>query len=418
MEGGQPHNLEDSLLGLVVAYLKSNGFDVDCRGEIKGSSGVMWRADCVFSRNFGIFKVTGIIVRNKGKESSVMGTLEHAYTIKTDTGVDKVVIIYDKQTVSREVKELAYKLGMVIVDLNDYERLRRSIERGTAYMGIDEFYVEPRISAREVAEHEANNKGIMGVIGQRKAKILGVILAYMPLYCAKASIHSTSDKEISYAEYSLCFEGSTGSLVSLDRDGGIYVVMEWQQLGELDPQALEVLKFISEIGTISIAQLKEHFYGSIDVESALEVLVEYGLIEETGGLYTLKEPPVEVYLSPLEEFEAKGTIKRGRPRCGRILSQTVDFGVLRDIVESYGTIEREGVLYYPLYLVVVEKEKGRQKVSKVRIIDGLTGERLRDLEELIVDSRMADEINEIVIEVEKNPGIIDECGVRTGSATS
>ncbi len=410
--------MRDSLMDLVVAYLRDNGFEVDCSGEIKGSSGVKWRADCVFSKNFGIFKVTGIIVRSKGGNSNVMGTLEHAYTIKTDTGVDKVIIIYDEQAVSREVKELAYKLGMVIIDVNDYNRLQRSVETGTTYVQVDEFYIGPRISAKEVAEHEANNKGIMGVIGQKKTRILGVILVYLPLYCAKASIHSMDSREISYTEYSLCFEGSTGSLVAIDDEGGIYVVMEWQQLGELDPQALEVLKFISEIGTISMAQLKEHFYGSIDVESALEVLVEYGLIEETGGLFMLKEPPIEHYLSPLEEFEAKGLVNRGKPKCGRVLKLTVDFKILREIVESYGTIEKEGILYYPLYLVVVEKEKGRHRVSKVRIIDGLTGERLRDLEELIIDSRMADEINEIVLEVEKKPGVIEECGVGTGSATS
>ena len=111
----------------------------------------------------------------------------------------------------------------------------------------------------------------------------------------------------------------------------------------------------------------------------------------------LAKPPLSGYRDPLSESE--NLLEKGRPSCGRILRSHIGLGKMERIIRAYGRIKSEAILYYPLHVLVYARRKGDKSVEVAVLIDGITGERVAELEEMLASSPAVTEMDEIIDEV-------------------
>ncbi len=390
-----------SLLKRVTSILETRGFNVECNGKIRGASGSYWDIQCIGSLSIG----PAIIRIGVAAASTVdSNAVEYYLSAKNDLALDKVIVV-SKTRPPEELVRLALRLGISLVHGAEVEAEPRAGERGRT------LYIHPQITMEEVLERIRTGrikgiKPVIPILGRRKS-ILGSRLLLYPLLCLKGTIHAhlSGEGAIATREVDLCFEAGSGSLVSME-EHGLSIVWEWGQLGEIEDTAVDVLVVIGEIGTVSLTQLKEHF-SDMDVELALSVLEEYGLIDRLGGdMYTIARPPIHGYKSPMVELRELVEEKHPESGCARTLDSMVDPIKLRRIVESIGTVEEEATLYYPVYMVVVEDE--RSSIKHTILVDGVRGARLDDLEEVVSDSKMVKAIERIIEEIERNGECMSE----------
>ncbi len=383
-----------SLLKRVTSILESHGFNVECNGKMRGASGSYWDVPCIGSLNIGPVTIRIGVAAASTVDSDAV---EYYLSAKNDLALDKVIVV-TRERPPGELVRLASRLGISVVPGPEIREPLGPSERG------ETLYIHPQVTVEEVLERIRTGrirglKPVIPILGRRK-NILGARLLLYPLLCYRGTIHAHLGGEgaIATREVDLCFEAGSGSLVTVE-EHGLSIVWEWGQLGEIEDTAVDVLAVIGEIGTVSLTQLKEHF-SDIDVEIALSVLEEYGLVDRLGGdMYTIAKPPIQGYKSPMTELRGLLAKEPPQARCVRRLEPMVDPLKLRRIVESIGTVEEEAVLYYPVYMVVVEDE--RSDIKQTILVDGVKGTRLDDLEEVVSDSKMVKPIEKIVEEVEK-----------------
>ncbi len=385
-------------MSLLVELLKSKGYRVSCEGKHLRVNGAELSVDCIARQEIGPVRVSiGIITI----DSPTADTIEQALVAKNMIPLDKVIIVSD--TVQRDLAEIAERLGIVLVtpsllNLAMADKLRQVVEA----------YIEPGIGVEEMKlmMREAKIPGIKPIplLGRRK-RPLGLRLLYYPILCYHVTVHALNGGEaIATRDTILCLEAGSGSLV--EWDDGLSIVWEWGQLGELDDDAVEVLLAISRIGTVSLTQLREQFR-DLDAELAVSVLEEYGLIERVGGdMYSIAPPPLEGYKPIIDAVKDRIREKPLDGPCTRVLKPVVDPLKIRKIVEAIGRIEDEKILYYPVYMIVLSEEKSYTYLTL--LVDGVTGSRLEDLEEVVRDSIMMKEIDAIIEEVERKPECLSE----------
>ena len=377
-------------------------FSVKCgKRKIKGASGVEWDVDCEFNKNYNIFNVNGLVILYKYKKID-LSSLEHAYTVKMDTGVDKVLVVISDGMISEDILRIARKLGIEIISGRTIIGLRKESKLKELYEEKT-YFIEPKYDAKEieviVKEEGYLSSGIISRFSSKKHELVGIKLAYIPMYCFTTIIHSIDEEpEIIEAEdVILCFEALSGSLISIE-DNELSVVDEWRQVGEIEDDVIDVLKLISELGSVSRTQLEEHFKDP-NIDLALDVLMEYGLVEPMGAdLYKVEAPPIGDYRSPMEALRSQ--LKRGLPPCGILFDAMINISKLEGILEAYGLVKDYTILYYPIYLAIIRKEKTGRRIDTVIMIDGISGARLKDIEELILDSAAIKQIDKVISDVE------------------
>ncbi|MEB3860707.1 MAG: hypothetical protein GSR84_00625 [Desulfurococcales archaeon] len=382
-----------SLLKRVTSILESHGFKVECNGKTRGASGSYWDVPCIGSLSIGPVTIRIGVAAASTVDSDAV---EYYLSAKNDLALDKVIVV-TRERPPEELVRLASRLGISVVPGTEIREPLGPRERG------ETFYIHPQVTVEEVLERIRTGrirglKPVIPILGRRK-NILGARLLLYPLLCYRGTIHAHLGGEgaIATREVDLCFEAGSGSLVTVE-EHGLSIVWEWGQLGEIEDTAVDVLAVIGEIGTVSLTQLKEHF-SDMDVEIALSVLEEYGLVDRLGGdMYTIAKPPIQGYKSPMTELRGLLAKEPPQARCARRLEPMVDPLKLRRIVESIGTVEEEAVLYYPVYMVVVEDE--RSDIKQTILVDGVKGTRLDDLEEVVSDSKMVKAIEKVMDEIE------------------
>ena len=381
---------------LIREYLEGIGFSIECNGHFEGSSGASWDIDCIYKINYGILDFSGGYVLLEKIDSHI---IEYYLSAKNDIGLDKILII-SKYNTPIDLRNIALRLGIIIYDVDEIFRIKK-VEK---HIESKVYYVNPYVSIENVRVKivEGKIKGLKSIIPlmARKRQLIGVKLALYPLVCYHARVHASSPVEelIKTKEMHLCFEAGTGSLVSLS-DEGLIIIQKWSRLGEIEDDAVQILIHIAEMGTVSLLQLKEHFK-NINVELALDLLEEYGLIERIGAdIYTIMKPPIEEYASPYQLLSKIGKISLKEPDiCHTVISTKTSIGKITNIVNSIGTVEDHFILYYPLYIAVIgEKNNG---VESIILIDAITGNRLTSIEEIVRDSIVMKEIDRIVEEIE------------------
>ncbi len=395
----------------LVELLLDSGFRVECRDGVRGASGTIWKVDCVFSKDYSVFVLNGVILSSP--DPPTISLIEHAYTIKNDTGSDKVIVVAPEPG-DRPIKSLARKLGVVILTPTAIKRAHLRTGEEPEWKPIEAFHFLPLVSGRHVAELVDKGTVLQSFLGSlfqgRRHKVLGARVAYIPLLCLHGFVH-TLDKEpetLEAEESSLCFDMVSGSLVSAD-EGSITIVEEWSKLGELSDDAVEVLRYLGSMGTCSLSGLEEALKKE-DLELVMEVLQDYGLVDNIGGdNYRIAKPPLEGYVSPVETAkEKRARLVKGLPGCGTAFPALVGSDKLEKIVGIHGLFKEKAIIYYPLYVVVVLKERAGKRIETAMMFDALSGKRVEDFEEVIAETPAIIEVDKIINDVVEKGGI-EEC---------
>ena len=395
----------------LVELLSEKGFTIECKDGIRGASGTIWKVDCVFSKDYSVFKLNGVIISSY--DPPTISLIEHAYTIKNDTGSDKIVVVAPDPG-DRPIKSLAKKLGVVILTPSLISKARLRAVEESEWGPLETFHLLPLVKGSDVVEAAERGAPLYSILGSifqsKKYKVLGARVAYLPLLCVHGFVH-TLDKEpesLEAEESSLCFDMVSGSLVSMEEDA-ITIVEEWSKLGELSDDAIEVLTHIGSMGTCSLSSLEESLRKE-DLELIVEVLQDYGLLDNVGGdNYRVAKPPLEDYIPPTQAAKEKGVEPvKGFPKCGTSFPALVGSDRIERIVGVHGLFREKAIVYYPIYVVVILKEKAGKRIETAMMFDGLSGKRTEDLEEVIAETPAIIEVDKIINDVVENGGI-EEC---------
>jgi hypothetical protein len=260
--------------------------------------------------------------------------------------------------------------------------------------------VPPSLTESDVARIAERHRGRI----IRKGDFIGARLAYLPLYCFIVHLHSVDYTPLFLESETatLCFESATGSLVTFD--DGLRLATFWQRVGELGDDAVSVLRRIADLGEASIAELREEFKDRVDVSSVIDVLLERGLIEpRSPETYSPAPLPTQRIKDPYTKL--KGIVREGEPRCGFKMKPHVRKSRIASVLEVYGHIKDNLVLHYPLVFVVYTRRAGDRRIEMAIAVDGVTGDRLGEIEELIAESPAVSEVDSLVDDVSSTGGI-------------
>ncbi|MCE4610480.1 MAG: hypothetical protein F7B17_00725 [Desulfurococcales archaeon] len=334
----------------------------------------------------------------RGKDpSEALGAAEIA---RVKYGLDKIVIVTSPGAAPK-IASLNIP-WIVAVDISTLEGIRSRVEASIEAGKV--LYMLPRLDVDDVKRIGERHRGWI----IRKGDFAGARLAFMPLYCLLLHAHSIDYTPL-YLESEtvrFCFELSSGSLVTFD--DGLRLAGFWQKIGELSPESIDVLRRIADLGEASLAELKEEFSDKGDVDSIIEVLLERGLIQPTApDTYSLASLPTKRLRDPLQRFP--GAVKEGRPPCGYSFKPHVPPSRIREVAGLYGVVKEASLVYYPLVVIAYIKKSGERRIEVAIVVDGVTGARLGDVEELLSESPAVAEVDSIVDDIVARGGV-DLCG--------
>ncbi len=381
----------------LIEDLRKKGFQIACEPELlsNGARKRVLSGPCFFSGTLGSLLLRGVFVVVDYATSDVIRDLT---VIRMKKGVPLAFVIA-RDPPPRELELLATALGVGII----HGELRAIVPER-----VEEYIVLPGIDAevaRKIFETRVKSSlsGILGgVLSSRKITFAGHRLVYIMIACYEVLVHMREHGELLEAQRSnLCFETASGSLVGVER-GRIAIREEFSRLGELDHEAIRVLEIIASGGRVSLNEIAEHFGDPERARVIVDFLVELGLIEpDYEGYFHIVEPRIEDYTSLRDYFAGKGKLVQGKPaKCARIIEPGFDLTALDKVVKAFGLIEGKCIIYYPIYIGIFRKFRNHERyVDTAAIIDGLTGERLEDLEEVLVSSNAIYQLDRIIEEV-------------------
>ncbi len=374
----------DTLSGL----LRSLGFEVETDIPVEGKSGLTYNFDIIGTSFCKLFEVkVGIKIR-LGKTLTTEDVLNLAMT-RNDTNIDKIVVVSDSP-LHPSVKSLTEYYNIGVVDFDKLSSVGGSFGV-TQLKVLKHFHVKPKIDMETAVKQAKCERGIFGSCkGVHKATILG----YLPIYEYKVSLESPSkgDSQIEFIESDVDFESIRGSMVSVDDEGTLKLENILVNIGDLSFEVVEVARYIAEHGPLTREELSEIV--SIDerkLERIILVLMDKMLIDVYGDTYAIR--PLSLP-GKYKSVSAKHRLENGIPTDGEILHAIVSPEKLEYLLEAFGTVHEAKLIYYPLYINVYEKKKG---IYRVRLVDGNTGKRLTDFEELLEHT---DDIRRIVSKIE------------------
>lgn len=384
----------------IVEALRDKGFRVACEPEAISPTlrRRVLQGPCLFSGTLGPLRIKGVLVLVDYTTSEVVKELA---MVRLKKGVPLALVV-SRDPPPRELVELASIMGVGVVQAE----FKPPSESGPV-----EYVILPEINeeaARKIFETKVRSSltGIFGgVLSSKKVVFAGSRLAYIVIACYDVLLHIREHGEVLEAQRSsLCFETATGSLVGVEK-GRLRVREEFSRLGELNEEAIRILEIIAGGGRVTMAEIVEHFGDPERARMLVDFLVELGLVEpDYEGFFHVVEPRIEDYVSLKEYYAGKGKLVEGRPaKCARVIEPVFDLSILDRIVKAFGLVETESLVYYPIYVGVFRKYKNHKKyVDTAVIIDGVTGERLEDLEEILVDSNAIYQLDQIIEEVARN----------------
>ncbi|MCE4624676.1 MAG: hypothetical protein F7C35_02270 [Desulfurococcales archaeon] len=321
------------------------------------------------------------------------GTLKAIMALKAEYGLD--VIGVQGADISGEIQELLELSGIKVIGGRVKEA--RSFKPSS-------YVIRPQLTAEEAYKIFTGRVKkqiigrIMGPIAGVKAEFLGHELAYYPLRCyrALANRRFQQKEELVMEELEICFELSTGSLVTVE-DEELVIGYTYLQLGELDDIAVSVFEQAGMRGEVSMEEIIE-YVGSAEIADAIiKTLIEYGLLEPAGlDTYIPRVPQVEGR-GLLSFFREKGLIIEGTPpRCSRILGPGIDVRKLDRIMEVIGTVQEIADIYFPVYVGVFKKYRGEQSIEVAVLLDAVWGNRMEEFEEIVASSKVIYDIDDII----------------------
>ncbi len=361
---------------------------------------------CIIRVEISGLEIKGAIIKTEKITPETIGALQYLRVAKD---LD-FLIVEPRAQPSKDLAEALKAYGIRIIG-------KEAIIKET--LPEEVYTVRPRISideARKIFETRIKSslKGVLeSMLYHRKIEFLGHVLAYYPMRCYQLLLHSQLEEasEIAAEEAELCFELATGSLVKLE-DDILIVDTRIGQLGELEDEVISLITLIGERGEISLDEISEIVGSSEKAEIIVQILLDYGIIERVG-LERFQLKPLEEKISHkvFTYLKEKGYLSKGRPsKCSLVLEPGIDVSKLDRLVKAFGRVTRIASIFIPVYIGVFRKKRNEHSREIVAVIDGIWGERLEDLEELIASSRMLYKIYEIMNELMKKQEIkTEEC---------
>jgi hypothetical protein len=379
--------IKKEIADTVCNLLRNIGFDVERDAPKQGKSGITYNFDIIGKSFCKIFDVeVGVLI--KVGHTLTVNDIIIFHGISEDTGIDKIVVITDK-AVSPQVKSLADYFNIGLVDIEKLSSVGAAFNISQMKV-LKHYHVKPKLTIDEARKKAKCDKGLFGSC---KGKHVATILGYLPLYEYKVSLESPpkGESQIEFRETALDFESIRGSMVSVDESGTLRLENLLVNIGDIPFEVVEVARYIAEHGPLTKEELSEIV--SIDerkLERIILVLMDKMIIDVYGDTYTIKPLSLSKNYRNVSQVYP---LENGVPSEGETLHPYVSPEKLEYLLEAFGTVHNIKVIYYPVYINIYAKS---DVIYRVKMVDGNTGRRLDDFEELLEHT---DDIRRIVSKI-------------------
>jgi len=380
-------SIKKEIADTICNLLRNIGFDVEKEAPKEGKSGMTYNFDVIGKSFCKIFDIeVGVLI--KVGHTLTADDIINLHGIREDTRIDKIIVVTDK-SVSPKVKSLAEYFNIGLVDIEKLSSVGAAFNISQMKV-LKHYHIKPRLTIEEVRGKAKCDKGLFSSC---KGKHVATILGYLPLYEYKVSLESPpkGESQIEFRETALDFESIRGSMVSIDENDTLRLENLLVNIGDIPFEVVEVARYIAEHGPLTKEELSEIV--SIDerkLERIILVLMDKTVIDVYGDTYTIKPLSLSKnYRSVSQAYK----LENGVPGEGESLHPYISPEKLEYLLEAFGTVHGVKVVYYPVYINIYEKSDG---IYRVRMVDGNTGRRLDDFEELLEHT---DDIRRIISKI-------------------
>ncbi len=379
--------IKKEIADTICNLLRNIGFDVERDAPKEGKSGMTYNFDIIGKSFCKIFNIeVGVLI--KVGHTLTVSDIINFHGIREDTRVDKMIVVTDK-SVSPQVKGLAEYFNIGLLDIERLSSVGAAFSISEMKV-LKHYYVEPKLTIEEVRKRAKCDKGLFGSC---KGKHIATVLGHLPLYEYKVSLESPpkGESQIEFREIALDFESIRGSMVSIDENGTLRLENLLVNIGDIPFEVVEVARYIAEHGPLTKEELSEIV--SIDerkLERIVLVLMDKMVIDVYGDTYAIKPLSLSKNYRSVSQVYS---VEKGIPSEGETLHPYVSPEKLEYLLEAFGTVHNVKVVYYPVYINIYEKSEG---IYRVKMVDGNTGKRLDDFEELLEHT---DDIRRIVSKI-------------------
>ena len=390
----------DYILSWITLRLNKMGFEVKRKYIIEGEGGVHHTLDllALASPIPGLEIRIGFVVH---REILTINDVERFIAWRNELPVDKIALIV-LSDIDPEAYELAKHYGIDII--RPVEELKLDLSKAKSYKFFSEEYFKPKINVNDAIELMKKGHSIL----RRRRKISSCALVYLPLIVIEAQISETDPfkTETRLVNTKLVFDGVQGYLVTREGETiGIDEVLG--KFSDLSEEAINILRVISKEGTATLNDIEEAV-GVLGekLRAILGRLAEKSLIDLFGDMAEIRYSILAKTFDPLELVHTiRAEILKGVPDKSRgiiVLEPKAFISKFIELVEALnGHIEKVTIVYYPLYVGLLEENNGKQQ--KLVIIDGLTGVESKSLYKILGEI-------EILRTIENESISIGECG--------
>lgn len=392
-------NGTEYVISWIAVKLSRMGFEVKRKYIIEGEGGVHHELDILAT----LTPIPGLVVRIGfvvHKDLLTVNDVERYIAWRNELPLDKIALIA-LDDIEPDALELAKHYGIDII--RAVEELKIDLDKVKGYKLYSEEYIEPKLSLRDAIELLRKTKYS---ILRRHRKVVKCALVYLPIIIIEAQVSEKDPikDETKLVNIKLAFDGLQGYLIV--RDGETIGVEEvLGRFSDISDEAIHVLRIVSEDGTATLNDIEESVgITGEKLKAILGRLAEKSLVDLFGDIVEIRYSVFSKSFNPREIANMAGVdVRKGLPEKGKgilVFEPKTYINRFIELVEAMnGHIDRITVLYYPLYVGLLEEDNG--KAQRLVIIDGITGVEARTL------CRVLSEIETIRI-IENESADVDE----------
>lgn len=393
-------NGTEYVVSWIAVRLSRMGFEVKRKYIIEGEGGVHHEVDILAT----LTPIPGLVVRigfvvHKGLLT--VNDVERYIAWGNELPLDKIALIV-LGDIEPDALELAKHYGIDII--RALEELKIDLDKVKGYKLYNEEYIEPRLGLQDAVK--LLRKAKYSIL-HRHRKVVKCALVYLPIIIIEAQVSEKDPikDEIKLVNIKLAFDGLQGYLIV--RDGETIGVEEvLGRFSDISDEAIHILRIISEDGTATLNDIEESVgIAGEKLRAILGRLAEKSLIDLFGDMVEIRYSILNKSFDPREIANmASVNVRKGVPEKRRgvlVFEPKTYISRFIELIEAMnGHIDRITVLYYPLYVGLLEENNG--KAQRLVIMDGITGDEARTL------CRVLSEIETIRI-IENESIDVNEC---------